>query len=84
MPPKKNLDSGLLRYFLVYFGSIEQEFHELCKPLASRSRRSAVIKRDIEYCDRKCGVQRFPPRSLEERKVLRKGRTCREDSGVTP
>ena len=25
---------------------------------------SAVIKRDIDYCDCECGVQGFPPRSL--------------------
>ena len=33
----------VLREFLMYFGRIEQEFHELCKPLASRSRRTRLL-----------------------------------------
>ena len=43
---------------------------------------SAVIKRDVVYCDRQCRVQGFPPRSLGERKGQRMGKACREDSGA--
>ena len=32
-------------------------------------RRSAVIKHDVDCCDRECRVQVFPQRSLGERKV---------------
>ena len=45
---------------------------------------SAVIKRDVDYCNRKCGIQEFPTRLLGKRKVLMMGTACPEDLGATP
>ena len=47
-------------------------------------RRNAVIKCDVEYCDRKCRIQEFPPKLFGKRKVLMMGMACPEYLEATP
>ena len=53
-------------------------------PLALEVYMRYTVIKHVDYCNREYGVQGFHPRFIGERKVLRVGKACCEQSGAMP